>query len=461
VAPPHRFRVGVVYAGAGIEADAENLGDGVEEGPARAPHVTREDASGTSDPPRQERKLLRRGVHARRIDEPRRKPESSLLERGLESLGHEAPCLTARLAGSERMDAETKRAVRNQRSHVHRKTDALQVRKVVADSLPAPGEGSRRHPAVDLGKDLGGAAEERRRAEAAVSYDLGGDALGDPALEERQPFVRGPRENEVAVGMEVDETRCDDLSRRVDDVLDLDLLSEARDLPAPDREISPELGCAGAVEDAPVPEDDVGSHAAILWLLGDLFDAHPRELDPAERGIAVGGNGLDRLHHLHPVDDPAESGVLVVQRGRGPGHDREPARLRELHVVHLVIEAGLREPVVYVGDLTPRRDYSDVRDIVRGYWLLLERGEPGEVYNLCSGCSWSIQQVLDFLLNLSTVKGIAIKTDPARLRPSDVMILEGDPTKMRKATGWKVEIPFERTLTELLDYWRQRTRASR
>jgi GDP-4-dehydro-6-deoxy-D-mannose reductase len=125
------------------------------------------------------------------------------------------------------------------------------------------------------------------------------------------------------------------------------------------------------------------------------------------------------------------------------------------------IEAGMREPVVYVGDLTPRRDYSDVRDIVRGYWLLLERGEPGEVYNLCSGRSWPIQQVLDFVLNLSTVKRITVKTDPARLRPSDVMILEGDPTKMHKATGWKVEIPFERTLTELLDYWRQRTRASR
>ncbi|HEX9127442.1 MAG TPA: GDP-mannose 4,6-dehydratase [Methylomirabilota bacterium] len=124
------------------------------------------------------------------------------------------------------------------------------------------------------------------------------------------------------------------------------------------------------------------------------------------------------------------------------------------------IEAGLREPVVYVGDLTPRRDYSDVRDIVRGYWLLLERGEPGEVYNLCSGRTWSIQAVLDFVLSLSTVKGITVKTDPARLRPSDVMILEGDPGKVHKATGWKVEIPFERTLTELLDYWRQRTRAS-
>jgi len=124
------------------------------------------------------------------------------------------------------------------------------------------------------------------------------------------------------------------------------------------------------------------------------------------------------------------------------------------------IEAGLRDAVLYVGDLTPRRDYSDVRDIVRGYWLLLEKGEPGEVYNLCSGASWAIQQVLDFLLDQSKVKGITVKTDPARLRPSDVMILEGDPGKVFKATGWKVEIPFERTLTELLDYWRQRTRAS-
>src|SRR5262245_16437842 len=122
------------------------------------------------------------------------------------------------------------------------------------------------------------------------------------------------------------------------------------------------------------------------------------------------------------------------------------------------IEAGLREPVVYVGDLKPRRDFSDVRDIVRGYWLLLERGEPGEVYNLCSGRSWSIQEVLDFLLDRSKVKGIEVKVEPGRLRPSDVMILEGDPSKIEKATGWRVAIPFERTLEELLDYWRERVR---
>jgi len=123
-----------------------------------------------------------------------------------------------------------------------------------------------------------------------------------------------------------------------------------------------------------------------------------------------------------------------------------------------MIEAGLAEPVIRVGDLKPRRDYSDVRDIVRGYWLLLERGEPGEVYNLCSGRSWAIQQVLDFLLAQSTVKDIAVKEDPARLRPSDVMVLEGDPSKVERAIGWRVEIPLERTLAELLDYWRERVR---
>jgi GDP-4-dehydro-6-deoxy-D-mannose reductase len=124
------------------------------------------------------------------------------------------------------------------------------------------------------------------------------------------------------------------------------------------------------------------------------------------------------------------------------------------------IEAGLREPVVSVGDVKPRRDYSDVRDIVRGYWRLLESGEPGEVYNLCSGRSWAIQEVLDFLLDQSRVKGIVVESDPARLRPAEVMVLEGDASKIRKATGWEVEIAFERTLKDLLAYWRQRTMSS-
>ena len=120
------------------------------------------------------------------------------------------------------------------------------------------------------------------------------------------------------------------------------------------------------------------------------------------------------------------------------------------------IEAGLREPVVRTGDLKPRRDFSDVRDIVRGYWLLLERGLPGEVYNLCSGRAWAIQDVLDFMLSRSRVPNIEVREDPSRLRPSDVPVLVGDASRVEQAVGWRPEIPFEQTLEDLLAYWRRR-----
>ncbi len=120
------------------------------------------------------------------------------------------------------------------------------------------------------------------------------------------------------------------------------------------------------------------------------------------------------------------------------------------------IERGLREPIIEVGSLKSRRDYTDVRDIVRGYWLLLERGEPGEVYNLCSGRAWVIQDILDFLLGEARVQGITVREDPARLRPTDMPVLRGDATKVREAVGWAPEIPFEQTLRDLLAYWRDR-----
>jgi len=107
------------------------------------------------------------------------------------------------------------------------------------------------------------------------------------------------------------------------------------------------------------------------------------------------------------------------------------------------IETGKRSPVIHVGNLKARRDYTDVRDIVRGYWRLLEAGEAGDVYNLCSGRAWAIQEVLDFLLGKSRIRNITVKEDPARLRPSDVPVLLGDPAKIERTVGWKPEIPFE------------------
>jgi len=117
------------------------------------------------------------------------------------------------------------------------------------------------------------------------------------------------------------------------------------------------------------------------------------------------------------------------------------------------IEKGKKKPVVHVGNLEAQRDFTDVRDMVRAYVLALEKCEPGEVYNICSGKAWTIQKTLDHLLSLSTAK-IEVREDPARLRPSDVPILLGDNSKFVKATGWQPTIPFEQTLNDMLEYWR-------
>lgn len=119
------------------------------------------------------------------------------------------------------------------------------------------------------------------------------------------------------------------------------------------------------------------------------------------------------------------------------------------------IEKGKKEPIVMVGNLEAQRDYTDVRDMVRGYYLAVLKGKPGEVYNICTGHAWKIQKVLAYLLGLSKVK-IKVKEDPERLRPSDVPILIGDNAKFIKQTGWQPEIPFEKTLQDLLNYWREK-----
>ncbi|WP_248927697.1 GDP-mannose 4,6-dehydratase [Paenibacillus hamazuiensis] len=117
------------------------------------------------------------------------------------------------------------------------------------------------------------------------------------------------------------------------------------------------------------------------------------------------------------------------------------------------IEAGKKPPVLYVGNLDAKRDFTDVRDVVKAYWMALEKGVAGEVYNIASGRCCTIREMLEQLLGLSSVQ-IEIKEDPARLRPSDVEILLGDYTKFHNQTGWKPEIPFSQTLKDLLDYWR-------
>jgi GDP-4-dehydro-6-deoxy-D-mannose reductase len=121
------------------------------------------------------------------------------------------------------------------------------------------------------------------------------------------------------------------------------------------------------------------------------------------------------------------------------------------------MELGRAEPTLAVGNLDGVRDFSDVRDVVRGYQLLIEQGEPGEVYNLGSGVGRTIRSLLDQLLELTTVRPTVVR-DPSRMRPSEIPAMYADCSRIFAQTGWKTEIPFERTLHDVMEDWRQRVR---
>lgn len=119
------------------------------------------------------------------------------------------------------------------------------------------------------------------------------------------------------------------------------------------------------------------------------------------------------------------------------------------------IEAGKKEPVMYVGNLAAKRDFTDVRDVVRAYALLIQKGTPGETYNVGSGHAYAIREILDLIISLSSVD-IKVEIDQNKIRPVDVPIIEADITKLNAITGWKPEIKLKQTIQETLDYWRAR-----
>ena len=119
------------------------------------------------------------------------------------------------------------------------------------------------------------------------------------------------------------------------------------------------------------------------------------------------------------------------------------------------IEAGLAPPVVKVGNLESIRTFTDVRDAVRAYWLLVTKCTPGEMYNIGGVETMKVGEMLNRLLGLSSVKNIKIEVDPNRLRPSDVTLQIPSTEKFHKETGWKPEIKFAQTIKDTLDYWRE------
>jgi len=127
-----------------------------------------------------------------------------------------------------------------------------------------------------------------------------------------------------------------------------------------------------------------------------------------------------------------------------------------------MIEAGLQEPTIYVGNLQSLRTYADVRDAVKAYYMLVTKNPiRGEYYNIGGEYTCEIGEMLDYLISQSTVKDIKIEVDRDRLRPIDADLQVPDTTKFREHTGWKPEYTFEQTMNDLLDYWRNEIKKGR
>ncbi len=215
----------------------------------------------------------------------------------------------------------------------------------------------------------------------------------------------------------------------------------------------------------------------------NLFEAiRELELDPVvqiacsseEYGLVLPGETpIRESNPLRPLSPYAVSKVAQDYLGyqyfqsygikaiRTRGFNHEGPRRGEVFVMSnfakqvAAIEAGLHEPLIRVGNLDAVRDFTDVRDMVRAYFLAAERATPGEVYNIASGKGITIRDMLQKILDRSTV-AVRVEVDPARLRPSDVEVLLGDASKFRAATGWEPRIPLDQTIADTLDYWRAR-----
>src|SRR5437763_5146082 len=117
------------------------------------------------------------------------------------------------------------------------------------------------------------------------------------------------------------------------------------------------------------------------------------------------------------------------------------------------IERGRWKPVISVGNLEARRELTDVRDTVRAYKLIVERGRPGRPYNVCTGIAPTIRHLLDLLIARARVP-VEVEVDPARCRPNDTPVVAGDPSRLRDELGWTPQIPLEQTVDDLLASWR-------
>lgn len=181
---------------------------------------------------------------------------------------------------------------------------------------------------------------------------------------------------------------------------------------------------------------------------------------------------IDEKHPLNPISPYAKSRVeqekialdyvkkkgmdIVISRSfnhTGPGQDPTFVCSDFAHQIAR-IEKGLQEPVIKVGDLSIKRDFTDVRDVVRAYVMAIEKCDSGEIYNICSMKVYSIKEIVDVLVSLSKKKGIKVKQENSRIRSTDTPVLFGENNIFRKKTGWQPKIKFDATLKDILEWSR-------
>ena len=234
--------------------------------------------------------------------------------------------------------------------------------------------------------------------------------------------------------------------------------------------------CAGAAHvgrsfdstEATFATNVLGTHHLLNAL--DLTGDHVRVLVPSSALVyATADEALTEDHPLVPASPYGLSklaqemlgartnGRIVVTIARAFNHfgPRQHPHFVASNFARRIadIEHGRWEPTISVGNLDARRDLTDVRDTVRAYRMILERGRPGRPYNVCSGRAITMRHLLDLLIARARVP-VTVTIDPARYRPNDTPLLLGDPSRLRDELGWTPVIPLEVTLDDLLEYWR-------
>ncbi|NTV23383.1 MAG: NAD-dependent epimerase/dehydratase family protein [Nanoarchaeota archaeon] len=209
---------------------------------------------------------------------------------------------------------------------------------------------------------------------------------------------------------------------------------------------------------------------AIVFEIGQQGSGRTIAIGAEEYGIPL-GVPIPEDHPLKPVSPYAKSKMLAEQLGKesakrgfrvlllrpfnhiGPGQSPDFAVSAFASQIAKIEKAG--KPIIEVGNLESKRDFTDVRDVVRAYVTAFEKGDSGEPYNICSGTAYEMKEILEKLLAMSKKK-VEIKKDPARMRSSDIPILLGDNRKFFRKTGWRPMIPIDDSLHSVLEYWRHR-----